>query len=622
VPRRSLVPSLAPLLLLAVPGAALAQPPESADDHVYVIEATLDPEEHVVDGTARIHWTNTSETPARELWLHLYLNAFESRDTVFMRESSGSLRGDRYTTPGSIEVRDLSTDDGLDLLADADDEVVTGDRTQMRVPLPEAVPPGGSLDLVTRFRSTLPHVFARSGYHGSFHMVAQWFPKIARREADGTWATYPYHGLGEFYADFGRYDLTVTTPEGWVVGATGEQVEERRDGGNVTRRFVAAPVHDTAFCAWDHFRERTVEGRSGEQSVEVRFLYPPGWEPSLDIHVETTLDGLERFGELFGEYPYPTLTVIVPPRGADGAAGMEYPTLFLTAGPWFPLRNTRILAQEAVTAHELAHQWFQGMVATDEATWPMLDEGLTQWSTGELMRHRHGRSRSAIDWAGISIDFFEIMRVLALRAGDPTPPPGRPAHAFRQSEYGRAVYGRTAIVVETIARTWGRRRLERALGTYAREQRFAHPGPDALYDAFDRTYWRGFSRRVLEPALMDGATADVQLVDLRSREAGDLYVSEVDGRRAGELDVPTWIELRADSGERFRVRWPAGRRELRATHSGSSRITSARVDPDGHLLLDPSVLDDVRGRPTAREASGLTARLLFGLQQLLSWVGP
>jgi len=494
--------------------------------------------------------------------------------------------------------------------------VMTGDRTQLMVPLATAVPPGESITVEARFVSHLPPMFARSGWSGSFHMVAQWFPKLARREPDGTWATFPYHGHGEFYADFARYDLTVTTPEQFVVGATGAMLEERASEGTVTRRFVAERVHDTAFCAWEHFVERTFEA----SGVQVRILHPPGYESAVERHAYVTREGLARFGRLFGAYPYPVLTVIVPPRGAEGAAGMEYPTLFLTAGEWFVLPGVHIGPAEATTAHELAHQWFQGMIATNEVKWPMLDEGLAQWATGELLGHLYGRSRSGLDWGAFELDFFQIMRVSALR-GDATPPPGSPAYAFDDRAYGRAVYARPAVVLETVRRVWGAERFEQAIGAYAREQRFRHPEPADLFDAFDRSYWRGFSDEVLGPALLEGADAEMELVELRTRETEDAWLAEVAAQRDGALPIPTVVGLREEDGGAVPIHWPGDTPRLRATHSAPNRVVEARLDPGATNLLDPSVLDNARGT-SGDEGSGAFAHLLFLAQQVLGWFGP
>jgi hypothetical protein len=596
-------------IVLLVPCLARAQ---EATGHRYVLEAHLDPEAHQVDGVARIRWVNESDVPADEIYLHLYLNAFASDDTVFMRGSGGESRGNESSGEGSIEVLSLEDAAGHDLLAGADDELIAGDHTQMRVPLPTAVPPGGDLEVETRFRSTLPPVFARSGYHGSFHTVAQWFPKIARRERDGTWRCFPYYSHGEFYADFARYELEVDVPEGWVVGATGALVEETRDGGRLLQRYVAEPVHDAAFVAYDLFEEQRFEAGG----VAVRVLYPAGYDWSIPLHVRTTRDGLARYGRLLGEYPYEHLTVVVPPRGADGAAGMEYPTLFLTAGPPYPLPHLP-LGAEGTTAHELGHQWFQGLVATDEVRFPFLDEGLTQWLTGDLLRARHGSRRSGVAWPA-PIDFFQIMRA-ASYIGDDDLPPASAASDFHGSEYGRSVYARTSSVLETVRRTWGRPRFERALGDYARRHRFSHPTPEDLYETFDRHYYRGFSDGVLVPALEDGDGADLKIRRFASRAEGDGYVTDLVVTRRGAARIPTWLELRRQDGTRERLPLRAGEDTFEIRRESDAKVVAAYVDPDGHDLLDPTFADRFRGEGQKRSAFGF---LLHLAQLFASWVAP
>ncbi|MBC7173731.1 MAG: M1 family metallopeptidase, partial [Polyangiaceae bacterium] len=324
---RSAVAALFALSILAPTHAG-------ADDtrHAYRIEARLDAERHLVSGTARIVWTNESEAAASELWLHLYMNAFENRETVFMRESRGQLRGVTFLSPGSIRLSALRIA-GEDHLRTADDEVIARDRTQLRVPLLAPVPPGASIELEVSFETALPTAFARAGYVDDFHMVAQWFPKLARLERDGQWATFPYHGLGEFYADFALYDVTLDLPSEHVVGATGVEVETVRHGDRTTHRFVAERVHDFAFASDPDFKIR-VQDCSG---TKVRVLAPPGFDRTALRSLRITCEGLEYLGRLYGPYPYPALTVVVPPRGASGAAGMEYPTLFTTDGGHFTI---------------------------------------------------------------------------------------------------------------------------------------------------------------------------------------------------------------------------------------------------------------------------------------------
>ncbi|MFW5875367.1 MAG: M1 family metallopeptidase [Myxococcota bacterium] len=609
---------LLPLVVLAWaiwPDPLRAQLPEAPPPHRYEIEARLDPEAHRVDGRERIRWTNTSREPVSELYFHLYLNAFAHDETVFMRESGGQLRGKRFRGRGSLEVLELRVPGGPDLLPRADAELIDGDRTQMRVDLPEPVPPGDGIELICRFRANLPPLFARSGYVRDFHVVAQWFPKLARLRPDGRWVSFPYHGVGEFHADFAEYDLTVVTPPEFVVAATGRRTADRTEDGHRIRRFEARWVHDTAFVAWPHFLER----RERVEGTEVRWVYPPGYEPALAQHAEVTRSGLRRFGRLYGAYPYESLTVVVPPRGAEGGAGMEYPTLFLTWGPWFAVPGVRVGLHGDVTAHELAHQWFQGMVATNEVRWPMLDEGLANWASWDLLGAMYGRRRSALGAPWPAVDGFELLRQLAF-FGRGTPPPARAAPDFRPASYARAIYGRVPVVFETVARTWGRERFHEALGRFARRHRFGHPTPSDLYAAFDAVYGAGFADRILRPSLEQNHHAGVALAEAGAEPIARGFRTRVRAVRTGRVPVPAhvgWVGARQVGGK-----LPAGENEAVLLHRGPEPLAAA-VDPHHRVLLDPDVTDDAR-RPAPFEPPvyGLLSRGLLWAQTLLGLLGP
>jgi hypothetical protein len=594
--------------LLFAASLASAQPERDR----YVISATLDPEAHTVEGEVAIELTNRATVPIAELWFHLYLNAFASDETVFIREGSGRLRGVASSGEGKIEIGALSID-GRDALGRADLEVIDGDRTQMRVPLETPLAPGGAVRVQAEFVSTLPPVFARSGYSGSFHMVAQWFPKLAVLDRDGRWHSFPYHARGEFFAAFADYDLTVVTPSSFVVGATGRLVSEEPAGATITRRFLADGVHDTAFAAYDEFEEATAT----HEHTTIRLLYPPGYDGTVSRHLAVVERGLERYGALFGDYPYSTLTVIVPPRGAEGAAGMEYPTLFLTSGPWIDLPGIHAGAP-ATTAHELGHQWFQGLVATNEVEDPALDEGLTQWATGDLLDAMYGERSSAFDALGIRFGYFDAMRRWSMPPGRRVAPPLSPAYTFGETDYGRSVYGRTSIVLETVGRTWGPERLEAALGRYAREQRFRHPTRADLYRAFDATYWRGFSARVLAPALERAEDAEIELLSVHP--IGDDFGYRIEAIRRGPLPLPISVRLVDDEGRRQMRTWPSDDERLDLEVEMESPLVEVVLDPHEHDLLDASVADN---RWSTEERGGdVLSRLLFAAQHWFGMWGP
>lgn len=578
----------------------------------YELNATLEPALHRVHGRVRIAFTNTSARPLEALLFHLYLNAFASEDSVFLREASGALRGHALEGEGRIELGSLTVND-VDVLATSERELVADDHTQLRAPLERPLAPGESVRIESTFEATLPPVLARSGYAGDFFAVAQWFPKLAKLEPDGTFAGSPYHALGEFYADFADYTLTLTTPRDTEVIASGTLRATTHQAQQSVRRFEARAVHDVAFVAARGYT--LTSERAGD--VELRVLAPPGYQQSVAEQLRVVRAGLAHYGRLFGAYPYPSLSMALPPRDAEGAAGMEYPTLFFGLSGWRALGSLPSLTGAFVTAHELAHQWFQGLVASDELRWPVLDEGLAQWAALDLLRALYGPSEGLL---GFMFERFEVQRLLTLRPA-PSIAAGLPAPAYGRAEYAASVYGRAALALESIRRAHGRARFEAALGRYARTQRFRHPTPRELEQAFDEVYGAGFGASVLRPLLLEGEVASVQLSDVRRQRGDGRYVTRVRARHTGRVTLPTALAAYDEDGRVCaRVAWPSGR-TLETTLETRVPIARLVLDPDRALLLDANVQDQVANYadapPTSRVASAL------GLAQLFfSWLGP
>jgi hypothetical protein len=610
----ALLAALSATRAAASPTAA-PQKPLVAVSQRYALTAELDPETHEVRGTLRLSLTNSTNTPIRSLLLHLYMNAFRDDESVFMRESAGSLRGARTKGRGFIELSSLHVRDE-DVLARAEHELIPGDRTQLRVALDAPLLPTETLVLTASFITALPPVFARAGYVDDFHAVTQWFPKLAKLEPDGSFASFPYHARSEFYADFADYSLEIDVPHGYVVGATGRLVSRGEHEGRSRLRFEAHAVHDVAFVA----ARRASSTQKRLEGVDVIFMHPPGYELALAEHERVIAVGLRHFGLRYGAYPYPTLTVVIPPRGAEGAAGMEYPSLMLTAGSWLHLPSAPWLSGSFVTAHELAHQWFQGLLASNEAAHPVLDEGLAEWAALDLVRAIYG-PRAALS-AFAPIDRIEAERLGALLFAPPSLPGAWPAHFYTEREYGRTIYARSATVLETVRRAHGRARFERALALYAQRSRFAHPTPADLEAAFDEAYGKGFAASVLGPLLFEGAESAVHLGSVQSRREDESYVTRVRARRTGRVALPTWIALYGERGnELSRRRFAASEGQLELELSTSERVARVVIDPDRALLVDPNVRDQ---QVTLVEAPhvGLGTQLLALLQTLFAWVGP
>ena len=484
------------LAATAIPprGAARADPVPT-EGHHYRLDVRLDVDTHTVSGRLWIQFVNTSERPIDALELHLYANAFEHAQTVFMREGGARIRRVDLTDPGHIHLTDIHVA-GRPSVAALQTDMLPFDRTQARLPLAKPLAPGGSLSLRMDFETKLPRAIARMGYARDFHMLGQWFPKLAKLQPDGRFAMFPYHGAGEFFADFATYELVLELPTALTALCNGRRLRNTKlPGGRIQVRYRAANVHDLACAVGRHVQ--LVHKQLDH--VAVTFMAPHGYGAAVERQAQVLRDGLRYFGQHYGPYPYSELAVVIPPRAAHAVSGMEYPGLIVTGGPWWSLPIAGFDPfHDILAAHELAHQWFYGLVASNEVAHPFMDEGLSEWATWDLLRHR----AAAVG----GLNPLAVVRAAATKLPTRSPVSSlKSAADYRPRQLGRAVYWQPALVLERIAETQGRERLLLAIGRYARHHRFGHPLPRDLFDAFDAEYGPGFSEEVLAPELRGAA---------------------------------------------------------------------------------------------------------------------
>ncbi|HEX2923042.1 MAG TPA: M1 family metallopeptidase, partial [Chloroflexota bacterium] len=398
--RKPALPTLAPLwpaaglfllvliLLLALTPASTAHA-QAKEIASYQISVKLDTDQKLLSGSERISFLNDTANPVGDLYLHLYPNAFRGIDSTFMRENPEEARRSvAENNWGYMDLSVLRLASGQDLLAAA-----TLDDTVLHVPLPAPLSPGETLQMETQFTVKLPRLIARMGYQGDQYTIAQWFPKLAVL-TDSGWNAHQYHANSEFFADFGSYRVEITLPDRFVVGATGLPAGERENGdGTKTLTFQANSVHDFAWVANPQFREAWA--RAG--NTDIRLLYPPEHDGVKQRFLDAAVAALENFGRWYGPYPYARLTVADVPERAG--AGMEYPTL-VTVSQEVP-SSLGVLDIEQVTIHEIGHQWWYGMVATNEFEEAWMDEGFTTYSTRKLSDQMYGADRSMGDVLGL-----------------------------------------------------------------------------------------------------------------------------------------------------------------------------------------------------------------------------
>ncbi|HXY41415.1 MAG TPA: M1 family metallopeptidase, partial [Vicinamibacteria bacterium] len=358
----------------------------------YTIEARLDPDKHTIAGSLVLDWRNTSEVALSSFPFHLYWNAFRNNLSTTARGEGRRRRfepGEDERRFGWIEVRSIRRVDGAEedlgptrLYLHEDGDAF--DRTVMEVRSARPVAPGASARFRIEWDALEPYGDpGRAGWVHDYNFVAQWFPKVGV-VWHGAWNAHPFYPTTEFFSDFGVYDVRLTLPRDFVVGATG-RLQESKDNPDGTRtlRFVQEDVHDFAWTASRRFRER--RGRFedlGYPPVEIRLLVQPEHEHLAARYVEATKVALRDYGAWAAPYPYPQITVVDPAWGS-ASGGMEYPTLF-TGGASI-LAPRELQSPEGVTVHEAGHQFWYGLVANNEFEEAWLDEGFNTYMTSKAL---------------------------------------------------------------------------------------------------------------------------------------------------------------------------------------------------------------------------------------------
>lgn len=470
----------------------------------YSIDATLDPDKHTVTGKQQLTWRNRSAQPVCSLYLHLYLNGFEGPGSTFMTEKRASASGFRSNVAiGDGEYGYIRLDRVQQGGAAAKwtfvqpDNGPKTDRSVVRIDLPQPVAPGASTTLDIDFFDQLPRVVARTGYYGTFHLVGQWFPKVGVLELPGErgataprWNAHEFHLHSEFYADYGRYDVRLTVPKGYTVGATGKETGAAVErGGKITHRYLQDDVHDFAWTADRRYAKPLVRTWNGPLGpVEVRVLYHPEYTSNAEPVAQATIDSLAYFSRTLGPYPYKTATAVIPPYGAAEAGGMEYPTFFTadSTANVTPGSLSRFML-DFVTVHEFGHGYFYGILGSNEFEEPMLDEGINEYWDQRMMTSRNQYLNPAPPWLralgiGFRLRPFDGERIGAALY-DPADPLGDNSWSRMSSASYITVYTRTATAMRQIERLVGTPALERGMKLYYERWKFRHPSLADLRDA-------------------------------------------------------------------------------------------------------------------------------------------
>jgi len=610
----------------------------------YRIDVRLDARSRTLNGRETLVWTNITRSDARDLQFHLYYNAWRNDDSTYMKESAlGDWFGESKLEPdehAAIDISDLTvaglTPAPLQLTSAirfiAPDDGNGEDRTVIAVSLPVAVRPAQSISIDISWTSRIPYTVDRTGAVGNYFFLGQWFPKIGVFQDDGAWNCHQFHRATEFFADYGVYDVRMTVPRGWPLAATGKE-QERRDNADqtTTYRYYQEDVHDFAWTTSPDYLELHQRfEQPGLPPVDMRLMLQPEHRSQAQWHFDAASTTLRYYGEWFGPYPYGHVTVVDPAWQSE-AGGMEYPTLFTVGSEWLHSKYDSYAPDTVV--HEMGHQWWYGLVGSNEFEDAWMDEGINQYANaradaeGGFSKYRlvHRFFGRMVPWAipGIPWDrvvFADYVNDYRRRATIDTP--STPSYRYWPGNPGAITYAKTALWLHTLERALGWPVMQKILSTYFSRWQFRHPKPADFFAVVNEQSGRDLGP-FIDQVYRGSSTFDYGVESLKStRTTQGTFRADVVVRRFGDGIFPVTVLVNFADGAQTRLPWNGGDRWTLLSAEHRAEAVSAQVDPDQILLVDTNFTNNSYAiEPVGpRAATKWAATWMVWLEdQLLTW---
>ena len=346
----------------------------------YTISVSLNPGSRSLEGNLEMLYTNHAPDTLHFLWIELYPNAYKNDKTAFtdqqLENGSTAFYFSEDNQRGYINRLNFKVDG---MAASTLDHPVHQDIIKLLLPQPLA--PGKQCHIETPFNVKLPLAFSRSGVIGNSYQIRQWYPKPGVYDKHG-WHEIPYLDQGEFYSEFGNYKVSITTPDSFLVAATGNLKNTSKQPNSITRYYEQNKVHDFAWFASPDFLIKEDTLQLASHTVKLNAFYYPKNEKIWAHSIAMMKDAVRTKSKWLGEYPYDAVTVVDKKGMNDG--GMEYPTITLVSTPGTEKEL------DFVINHEIGHNWFYGILASNERLHPWMDEGINTYYDKRYMAEKYG----------------------------------------------------------------------------------------------------------------------------------------------------------------------------------------------------------------------------------------
>jgi len=470
----------------------------------YDIRVTLNDATHSLKGFETLQYTNHSPDTLHYIYIHCWPNAYKDTTTALYRQLS---RIEERRTK-LRKMKEAGYMDQLDFKIDGV-RAATEPHPQYadicRLILPASVLPGQKITITTPFFVKIPSYFSRLGHEGKSYMITQWYPKPAVYDSKG-WHEMPYLDQGEFYGEFGNFDVHITLPSTYIVAATGTlqnrpELDLYKNTGKTnlinpsaslhyrptsptplkTLDFHADNVHDFAWFADQNLiiNYDTLRLPSGK-IIDVFSYFRPGGDKEWRHSIAFIKDAVLHYSKWIGEYDYPAVSAIEGP-GNTSSGGMEYPMITLITSPRAGRQDL-----DGVIAHEVGHNWFYAMLGTNEREHPWMDEGVNTFYEFRYEAEKYHSNTMLGSMIPDRIkklapdDFLDaIYNVISqLKTAEPIETPAQDFPS--EFDYGLVVYARTAVWMNLMQHAIGKDELAKGMQAYFSNWKFRHPYPEDL----------------------------------------------------------------------------------------------------------------------------------------------
>jgi len=478
----------------------------------YEIEVTLDDEQNKLDAFIKIAYTNNSPDELKEIYFHVWPNAFSTQKSAFAKQQveNGSSRFYNSTASQQGKMTDLAFKvDGKE--ATFSD---TKEPDIILLALPATLKPGQTIEITSPFKVQIPESFSRLGRVGQSYQITQWYPKPAVYDQKG-WHEMPYLSQGEFFSEFGSFDVKITLPTNYVVGATGDlQTEseiaflndlaaktakiDKFDTSTETPpsasefktlHYKQKDIHDFAWFADKRFHVLKEEFKINNGEEVTAWAMFTNKEAELwKKGAKYVRDGVKFYSEKVGAYPYKQATAVQSALSAG--AGMEYPNVTVIG-----LSGTPI-SLETVIVHEVGHNWFYGQLASNERDFPWMDEGINSYYEQRYFREKYPESQEEVfgipakvlELVGLegktTAGLYEKIYQLGARGRDDQPIQ-LGSEDYTSTNYGSIVYIKSVLAFNYLEAYLGMEELDRIIQKYYQDFEFKHPYPEDIKAVFE-----------------------------------------------------------------------------------------------------------------------------------------